>query len=65
VCLYSERLNSISNIERFLEAIFTWEANFHTHKVGYNKNSGFTYDGHVIDYDTGELSNIPGALYVS
>eukprot|EP00042_Codosiga_hollandica_P019315 m.59418 g.59418 ORF g.59418 m.59418 type:complete len:517 (-) comp49239_c0_seq4:61-1611(-) len=46
---------------RFLDDVFTAEGAFHQHRVGYNALSGFTYDGHMLDYTTGEL--LPGGLH--
>jgi len=48
---------------KFLMCVFQKEANFHVNRVGYNSNTGFTYDGHVLNYVTGNLSTAPGALH--
>ena len=37
------------------------EGAFHAPGVGYNGATGFTYDGHGIDYTTGDLA--PGTLH--
>jgi hypothetical protein len=35
-----------------------WEGQFAQPGIGYDALSGYTYDGHPIDYDTGELYGI-------
>eukprot|EP01012_Entosiphon_sulcatum_P042783 TRINITY_DN5687_c0_g1_i1.p1 TRINITY_DN5687_c0_g1~~TRINITY_DN5687_c0_g1_i1.p1 ORF type:complete len:527 (-),score=79.40 TRINITY_DN5687_c0_g1_i1:42-1601(-) len=40
----------------FLQAVVSWEADFHSPGVGYNEATGFTYDGHPIDFESGDLA---------
>ncbi|MBI1870241.1 MAG: hypothetical protein HYS07_03505 [Chlamydiae bacterium] len=52
----------VSNAQQrkeFIEKILQWEAKFHQGGIGYNEKSGLTYDGHAIDFSTGELIGGP------
>jgi hypothetical protein len=46
-------LSSSQEREKFKKTISFWEGKFHTHGVGYNRNSGMSYDGRRIDFETG------------
>ncbi|EFA78326.1 hypothetical protein PPL_08977 [Heterostelium album PN500] len=41
--------------QSFINNVLYWEGNFHQHLVGINAESAYTYDGHTLDYATGEL----------
>mmetsp|Transcript_29635 Transcript_29635/g.45797 ORF Transcript_29635/g.45797 Transcript_29635/m.45797 type:complete len:515 (-) Transcript_29635:296-1840(-) len=51
---------SISNLtteeeqQRLMGCVVEWESNFGN--IGYNHNNGMTFDGHELDYTTGELA---------
>jgi hypothetical protein len=47
-------LRSSDARQKFIEAIMYWEGQFHQPYVGYNPVFGLTYDGHAINYTTGE-----------
>ena len=59
-CRWSEKFTKesllSSEIERnkFQKLVMFWEGKFHSHGIGYNKNSGMTYDGRRIDFESGE-----------
>ncbi|RYG65727.1 hypothetical protein EON64_11320, partial [archaeon] len=43
----------------YLHRVMKWEGQFAKPNVGYDPVSGYTYDGHPIDYNTGELYGEP------
>jgi hypothetical protein len=61
VCRYvdkysiSELLSNEGKRQQFLMEMAHWEGKFNVHKLGLNVLSGLTYDGHGINYVTGEL----------
>ncbi|KAM9972183.1 hypothetical protein ACTFIW_003540 [Dictyostelium discoideum] len=52
-------LNDIinSNNQSFINDVLFWEGNFHSNQVGVNYECGYTYDGHELNYITGELDS--------
>jgi len=46
-------------LDSFVKDVLRWESQFHQTGIGYNGESGVTYDGHSIDYMTGELIGGP------
>ena len=44
---------------QFLNLVMDYEGKFNQPSVGYNGDSGHTYDGHGINYTTGELKGWP------
>ncbi|EGC39213.1 hypothetical protein DICPUDRAFT_75224 [Dictyostelium purpureum] len=52
-------LNDIlyNNNQSFINDIIYWEGNFHQDGAGINFACGYTYDGHALNYTTGELAN--------
>lgn len=44
-----------SRIDAYLDSVMRWESKFATPGVGYDAMSGYTFDGQLLDYDTGEL----------
>jgi hypothetical protein len=50
--------NSVKR-NQFLNLVMEYEGKFNQPGVGYNGNSGHTYDGHGINYTTGELEGQP------
>ena len=52
-------LQSESARNDYLEKIMEWEGNFATPGIGYDKVTGHTYDGHPLNYETGELYGEP------
>jgi len=40
---------------RYMRDFVFWESKFHQPGIGYNAESGLTYDGHAVDSKTGEL----------
>lgn len=38
-----------------MESVMFWEGHFHQHGVGINMVSGLTYDGHGLDFNTGNI----------
>lgn|GEM_PF-2735755 len=44
---------------RFLDEVIRWEARFNQPGIGYHAATGMTFDGHDIDFDTGELRGGP------
>jgi hypothetical protein len=59
-CRYAGRfsveklLNDQTTRDYFVSNASYWEGNFNVHGVGYNAYSGLSYDGHGIDYNSGE-----------
>ena len=45
--------------QRYIESIMYWEGKFHQDGVGINFASGLTYDGHPLNYTTGEITGDP------
>ena len=43
----------LSNSSAFAWDIFYWEGQFHQNDVGYNSANGMTYDGTLLDPNTG------------
>ena len=54
-----ELLNDSTVRERFINEVLIAEAKFHQAGVGYNDVTGLTYDGHSINFETGELIGAP------
>ncbi len=52
-------VNSASKREEFVEKLLRAESKFLQPGIAYNPLSGLTYDGHPIDFDTGELRGFP------
>ena len=46
----------IANSSSFLDDIFYWEGQFHQNRVGYNTANGMTYDGTLLDPNTGNAN---------
>ena len=44
---------------KYLNEVMRWEGKFATAGIAYDELSGYTYDGHPIDYSTGELYGEP------
>eukprot|EP01121_Diplochlamys_sp_Union-15-3_P001464 TRINITY_DN11268_c0_g1_i1.p1 TRINITY_DN11268_c0_g1~~TRINITY_DN11268_c0_g1_i1.p1 ORF type:complete len:532 (+),score=71.97 TRINITY_DN11268_c0_g1_i1:51-1646(+) len=42
---------------QFIQDVMFWEGHFHQPGVGYHAATGLTYDGHGINYTTGELAD--------
>ncbi|KAF2071198.1 hypothetical protein CYY_007484 [Polysphondylium violaceum] len=57
--LYSmnDILENEESINSFIENVLYWEGNFQTDGVGINIATGYTYDGHALDYSTGEIAS--------
>ncbi|GAM20468.1 hypothetical protein SAMD00019534_036430, partial [Acytostelium subglobosum LB1] len=49
-------ISSSDERHSFINDVLYWEGNFHQHLIGVNTLSGYTYDGHAINYTTGELA---------
>ncbi|KAK5576401.1 hypothetical protein RB653_007544 [Dictyostelium firmibasis] len=45
-----------SSNQSFIDNVLFWEGNFHSNQVGVNYKCGYTYDGHALNYTTGELA---------
>jgi hypothetical protein len=45
--------------ESYLDQVVEWESHFAVPGVGYDAASGYTYDGHPIEYATGNLFGEP------
>ncbi|MBI4971211.1 MAG: 6-phosphogluconolactonase, partial [Candidatus Omnitrophica bacterium] len=45
--------------DAYLRKLLYWEGQFHQPGIAYNAGSGLTYDGHSIDFETGELRGGP------
>lgn len=45
--------------EAYLDRVAEWEGRFAVPGVGYDAGSGYTYDGHPIEYGTGQLYGEP------
>eukprot|EP00981_Chlorochromonas_danica_P007263 scaffold1623_cov165-Ochromonas_danica.AAC.15 len=52
-------LQSPQRVQDYLDNVMKWEGEFAQPGVGYDPLSGHTYDGHPIDYQTGELYGEP------
>lgn len=50
-------LHSKERRQEYISNVLYWEGMFHTDGVGYSASSGLTFDGHAINYTTGELAN--------
>lgn len=48
-----------SHIESYLDSVMLWESRFASTGIGYDTLSGYTYDGQMLDYETGELYGEP------
>lgn len=46
-------------VDEYLHNVAVWEGNFAKPGIGYDAKSGYTYDGHPINYQTGELYGEP------
>jgi hypothetical protein len=47
------------NIDEYLNQVMKWEGNFAQPGVGYDSLSGYTYDGHPLNYSSGGLYGEP------
>jgi len=52
-------LKNPAKAREYVQKLLYWEGKFHQSGIGYNGESGLTYDGHSIDFDTGELTGGP------
>ena len=50
-----ESFQSKSKIDEYLTNVVKWEGQFAQPNIGYDPASGYTYDGHPLNYTTGEL----------
>jgi hypothetical protein len=48
-----------SKVDEYLALVATWEGHFAQPSVGYDLASGYSYDGHPLDYQTGGLYGEP------
>jgi hypothetical protein len=48
-----------SKIEEYLNHVAEWEGKFAQPGIGYDPASGYSYDGHPLDYQSGELYGDP------
>jgi hypothetical protein len=48
-----------SKIEEYLNNVAEWEGKFAQPGIGYDPASGYSYDGHPLDYQSGELYGDP------
>jgi len=57
--LYSmnDILENEQSINNFIENVLYWEGNFQSDGVGINMATGYTYDGHALDYSTGDIAS--------
>lgn len=46
-------------VQQYLNNVIHWESKFAQPGVGYDAASGYTYDGHPLDYKTGQLYGEP------
>lgn len=46
-------------IKSYMEKVMDWEGKFASPGVGYDPSTGHSYDGHPLDYNTGELYGEP------
>ena len=51
--------SSAQRTEEYLNHVMKWEGHFAQPGVGYDAATGYTYDGHPLDYYTGELYGDP------
>jgi hypothetical protein len=56
--LYSQD-DILANSTAFAWDVFYWEGQFHQNRVGYNTQNGMTYDGTLLDPNTG-FANFSG-----
>ena len=49
----------IDKIDEYLDLVAEWEGQFAQPGVSYHPASGYSYDGHPLDYQTGELYGEP------
>lgn len=54
-----EDFHSQDRVDEYLHNVMKWEGQFAQPGIGYDAQSGYTYDGHPIDYKSGELSGDP------
>jgi hypothetical protein len=54
-----EDFQSESKIDQYLNNVMTWEGQFGQPGIGYDPASGYTYDGHPLNYTTGALYGEP------
>jgi hypothetical protein len=54
-----EDFKNPSKVEEYLSSVMYWEGQFAQPGVSYDPASGYTYDGHPIEYGTGELWGEP------
>jgi hypothetical protein len=52
-------LNNKDKCDEFVEKFLRSEAKFNQPGVGYNENTGLTYDGYAVTYITGDLIGVP------
>jgi hypothetical protein len=50
---------SPAKVQKYLSSVMTWENKFAQPGIGYDVASGYTYDGHPLNYKTGELYDTP------
>jgi hypothetical protein len=46
-------------VQEYLHNVAYWEGKFAKPGIGYDEQSGYTYDGHPLNYQTGELYGEP------
>jgi len=51
--------NDKQKVDEYLDLVVTWEGQFAQPGVAYDPASGYSYDGHPLDYKTGELYGEP------
>lgn len=56
---------SAYNVDQYLKNVIHWESKFAQPGVGYDPASGYTYDGHPLNYQTGELYGEPHTFSAS
>lgn len=48
-----------SRVDSYLDSVMQWEGRFASPGIGYDAKSGFTYDGQMLDYNSGGLYGEP------
>jgi hypothetical protein len=46
-------------VQEYIHKVAYWEGKFAQPGIGYDERSGYTYDGHPLNYQTGELYGEP------
>lgn len=54
-----DMLQSPEIATKYISEVMRWEGQFAKAGIAYDEASGYTYDGHPIDYNTGELYGEP------